>query len=398
MSHLRTISMLSLLAVGAGGACERKADRQPAADRGPSGEMGRQGSEAPLPGTTSQPSAEDLAARESLADVDKDLRKVLKEQRALGAKPLETLTPEEARRQPTLADAARSLLQREGKQAAPEEVAKVEDRTIQTPSGALPLRIYTPREGKSPYPVAMYYHGGGFVIGSVDSYDATARALANGAEAIVVSVEYRKAPEHKFPAAHEDAYAAYKWVVSNAAAFGGDPKNVATTGESAGGNLAANVAIMARDKGDAQPVHLLLVYPLASADMTTPSYVEHENAQPLDKKMMKWFTEQYFRTPADAKDPRIDLLHANLTGLAPTTIISAEIDPLYSDSRALEQKLKEAGVVVEQKTYDDVTHEFFGMVAVVDEARDAVRFASSRLDESFSKRKGREVSIAPQLE
>ncbi|HTQ05496.1 MAG TPA: alpha/beta hydrolase [Polyangiaceae bacterium] len=323
---------------------------------------------------------------------DKDMKAVLDELAALGAKPIESLTPAEARKQPTLADAVNAELKKEGKSTTPEAVAKVENRTIKAGSTSLPVRIYTPKDAKAPYPVLVYFHGGGFVIATNDTYDASARGLANGAKAVVVAVDYRKAPENKFPAAEDDANAAYAWVLKNAGSFAGDPKNVAVAGESAGGNLALNVAITARDKKEELPTHVLLVYPLATTDPNTDSRREFANAKPLDDAMLTWFTNEYLRTPADAKDPRVDLVNANLAGLPDTTIINAEIDPLASDGELLEKKLEAAKVNVKRKVYDGVTHEFFGLGAVVGKAKDAMDFATSRLKDAFAKREHQEAN------
>ncbi|HWA72015.1 MAG TPA: alpha/beta hydrolase fold domain-containing protein [Polyangiaceae bacterium] len=330
--------------------------------------------------------------KDPLKDVDKDMGRVLTALAGLGGKPIETLTPEQARQQPTPADAVKAVLKEDGKPVTPEAVAKVQDRTIPAGTGALPVRIYTPIGVAGPAPVIVYYHGGGFVIASNDVYDATPRALANGAKAIVVSVEYRKAPEHKFPAAHDDAFAAYRWVVKNAGSIGGDPRRLAVAGESAGGNLAENVAIAARDQHERQPLHVLLVYPVASSNMSSQSYSDNRDAKPLNKSMMAWFTDKYFRTPADAQDPRINLVAAKLQGLPPTTIINAAIDPLLSDGEELAKKLEAAEVSVEQKTYKGVTHEFFGMGAVVADAKDAVDYAAGRIKTSFEKAATRQTN------
>ncbi|MBC7790136.1 MAG: alpha/beta hydrolase [Anaerolineae bacterium] len=309
---------------------------------------------------------------------------VLDELASLGGKPIETLTPAEARKQPTPADAVKKLLEKQGKSTAPEPVAKVVDRKIAGPGGQIPIRIYTPA-GAGPFPVIVYYHGGGFVIADLDTYDASPRALANAANAVVVSSHYRQAPEHKFPASHEDAFAAYQWTVKNAASIKGDPKRVAVAGESAGGNLAANVAIMARDKQVQMPVHMLLVYPVAGSDMNTASYQENANAKPLNKAMMSWFVEHTLKSPAEAQDPRINLLGADLKGLPSTTIIAAEIDPLRTEGETLAQKLKDAGVDTEHSTYEGAAHEFFGMAAVVDKAKDAQGKAADGLKKAFNK-------------
>ena len=317
------------------------------------------------------------------------MQRVLTQLAALKPKPIVELSAVEARKQPSPADAVKALLKKEGKSTAPEPVPSVVNRTIPGPGGAIPVRIYTP-EGQGPFPVVLYIHGGGWVIANLDTYDASPRALANLAKAVVVSTHYRQAPEHKFPAAHQDAFAAYKWTLANAKSLKGDPKRVGIAGESAGGNLAAAVSMMARDGGVQLPGHQVLVYPIAGYDLNTPSYQEHADAKPLNKPMMGWFFEQYLKSPADGKNPLIDLVHADLKGLPPTTIINAQIDPLRSDGEMLADALKQAGVDAEQKTYDSVTHEFFGMGAVVDEAKEAQQMAADALKDGF----GGEVTAA----
>lgn len=328
---------------------------------------------------------EAVAPRDPLKEADSDMKKVLERLAALGAKPLPTLSPEEARKQPGPADAVKAVLAAEKKDAAPREMAKVETRRFAGADGTqLDARIYTPKsEEKAPLPVVLYFHGGGFVIGGIDAYDASARALADESDAIVVAADYRRAPEHEFPASHEDAFAAYRWVVKDAASFGGDPARVAVAGESAGGNLAANVSIHARDQGLQIPVHQLLVYPVAQTSTETSSYQEWRDGKPLDRPMMEWFFQQATRTPADLKDWRLDLVNARLDRLPPTTIVLAEIDPLRADGEMLADRLREAVVPVEVKTYEGVTHEFFGMGAVVDDAQAAVDWAGERLDDAF---------------
>lgn len=317
-----------------------------------------------------------------MSRLDPDMKAVIDELTALNGKPAETLSGAEARKQPTPADAVKSLLKKQGKSFAPEEVGKVEERSIPTAAGKLPIRVYTPK-GAGPFPVIVYYHGGGWVIATNDTYDASARALTNGVHAVLVAVEYRKSPEHKFPAAHDDAFAAYDWVVKNTASIHGDPKRIAVAGESAGGNLAANVVIAARNKGLPLPVHELLVYPVASSDLDTPSELENAVAKPLNRAMMAWFTKNYFRTPADGSDPRISLIDADLKAMPATTIINAQIDPLRSDGESLAMKLRAAGVPVEQKTFSGVTHEFFGMGAVVAKAKEAEDLGIARLKSAF---------------
>ncbi|MDQ3196353.1 MAG: alpha/beta hydrolase [Pseudomonadota bacterium] len=308
---------------------------------------------------------------------DAQMQAVLDQLAALGGKPIVSLSAEEARKQPTPADAVKALLQSQGKSTAPMPVARVQDGEIPGPAGPIKARIYTP-EGAGPFPVIVYYHGGGWVIANLDTYDASPRALANAAKAIVVSSHYRQAPEHKFPAAHEDAFAAYQWVLNNAVAFNGNPNRVSVVGESAGGNLAAAVALMAREAKLPMPVHQVLVYPVANAQIGSESEQQNAEAKPLNTPMLTWFYEKYLPTPADKNSPLIALTEvADLKGLPPATIITAQIDPLRSEGRAYAEKLEQAGVPVDYRNYEGVTHEFFGMGAVVDKAKEAVQQAAA---------------------
>lgn len=313
-----------------------------------------------------------------------DMKQVLDALKAQDSKPIETLTPEQARLQKGPSDAVKSVMTKKDGSFKPIELSKIEDREIDGAAGKIGARIYTP-EGKTPLPVIVYYHGGGFVIATNDTYDASARALAKNANAIVVAVEYRKAPEHKFPAAHEDAFAAYKWVLLNAQNIGGDPQRIAVAGESAGGNLALNTAIRARDEGLSIPTHQLLIYPVASTSMDSASYKEHANAKPLSKKGMTWFVENYTNGTTDLQDKRLNLVEANFKGLRPATIITADIDPLRDEGKLLAERMRGQGVEVEYRNYDGVTHEFFGMAPLIQEAAAAQNFAVTDLKESFEK-------------
>ena len=315
---------------------------------------------------------------------NKEMQAVLDQLTALGGRPIEQLTPQEARQQPTPADAVKALLKLRGRSTAPEPVAKVENKSIASPGGEIPIRIYTPA-GPGPFPVLLYIHGGGWVIADLDTYDSSPRALANAAKTVVVSTHYRQAPEHPFPASHEDAFTAYKWVRENAGSFNGDPNRVAVAGESAGGNMAAAISLMAREQNVPLPLHQVLIYPVASTDMDTPSFQENANAKPLNKAMMEWFAKHEFQNPQNKHDPRIDLVNASLRGLPSTTIITAEIDPLRSEGKVLADKLKVAGVDVDYKNYDGVTHEFFGMGAVLEESRDATKLAAKNLMKAFGR-------------
>lgn len=316
-----------------------------------------------------------------------DMQAVLDAMKTLGAKPIETLTPAKARIQPTAADGAKTVMRRQGMSTAPDQAVTTQD----LPYGSDPMqyaRIYRPAAAAPAgmaLPVIVYYHGGGWVIADVNVYDATPRLMAKQLNAIVVSVEYRHAPEFKFPAQHEDAAAAYRWVLQNAASWGGDPAKVVLAGESAGGNLAVSTAIYARDNGLAKPLHILSVYPIANSDMNLPSKQDSANAKPLNTPMLKWFGYYYATSVADQQDPRINLMKANLRDLPPTTIVNAQIDPLRSDGETLAQALRSAGVRVEQRTFPGVTHEFFGMGKVVRGAYDAEMYAIGRVKASLAK-------------
>ena len=316
-----------------------------------------------------------------------DMQRVLDALAAMHGKPIETLAPAAAREQPTPADAVMVVLQQQGKDTSPTALVPgvtSADSTLPGPAGPLPVRIYTP-QGKGPFPVVVYFHGGGWVIADKSVYDGGARGIAKEANAIVVSVDYRLAPEAKFPAQHEDALATYRWAVQNAPSLNGDPKRMAIAGESAGGNLALATAVAAREQHLTMPLHVVAVYPIAQAsDLATPSYVDSAHAKPLNKPMMEWFAKHAFGKPQDKQDPRIDLVHANLVGLPPVTLINAQIDPLRSDADLLEQSLKKAGVEVTRKIYDGVTHEFFGMAAVVARAKEAQKFVGAQLQQALN--------------
>ena len=339
--------------------------------------------------TLSARAADDRAAKTGTPHkADADMQAVLDTLGAMNGKPIETLEPAEARKQPTPTDAVMAVLKKKGKDTSPAALVPgvtSTDSTIPGPAGALPVRIYTP-DGAGPFPVVVYYHGGGWVLADKNVYDGGARGIAKQAGAVVVSVDYRLAPEAKFPAQHDDALATYKWALVNAASIKGNPKRVALAGESAGGNLALATAIAARDQNLQKPTHVIAVYPVAQAtNLDTPSYRDSVAAKPLNKPMMEWFAKHTFGKPGDSKDWRIDLVNANLKGLPPVTLINAQIDPLRSDSDMLAASLKKAGVKVEHKIYAGTTHEFFGMAAVVADAKDAQALAGEHLKESFRK-------------
>ena len=316
-----------------------------------------------------------------------DMQRVLDALAGLGGKPIETLTAAQARLQPSAADGAKAAMRMQGMSTEPDASVTTQDIPYGTNRRQF-ARIYKPAKpmGNKAMPIIVYYHGGGWVIATVDTYDAAPRMLAKELNAIVVSVEYRPAPEFKFPAQHDDAGAAYLWTLANAASWGGDPTKIAIAGESAGGNLAVATTIFARDNGLTMPRHVLAVYPIANTSGTLPSRIDSANAKPLNGAMLNWFGHYYQNSMADAQDPRLNLVAANLRGLPPVTIINAQIDPLRSDGDTLATALKEAGVKVEQKTYMGVTHEFFGMAKVVRGAKDANMLAVKKLKTEFAKK------------
>ncbi len=291
---------------------------------------------------------------------------------------IETVSATQARTFHTPTDAVMDVM-KEHNITMPAPGCDTIGKEIPVSGGNIHARVYKPKGASAALPVIVYYHGGGWVIANINVYGASAQSLCEQTGAVVVAVEYRQGPEHKFPTAHNDAFAAYQWVLKNAASLNVDTARIAVAGESAGGNLACNVSIMARDKGIKMPMHQLLVYPVANNDMNSESYLKYAAAKPLNKPMMEWFAKNYLPNMAAAADPRISLIKANLKGLPPTTIIAAEIDPLATEGKLLSDKLKEAGVTVDYKLYDGVVHEFFGMGTVIPKAKDAMALASRNL-------------------
>ncbi|MDB5325276.1 MAG: nlhH [Phycisphaerales bacterium] len=315
------------------------------------------------------------------------MQAVLDEIDAQHGTPVTDLGAKDARKQPNAATAAVAILKKQGKDPATADAVQKEDNIkIPGPVEKLDARVYTPgnTETNGPLPVIVYYHGGGFVLATIDTYESSARALANQSKAIVVSVEYRKAPEYKWPAAHDDAWAAYQWVTQHAGDFNGDPKKVAVAGESAGGNLAAAVSQKAKEQNAQLPVFQLLIYPWVDNDMKRESYVTNAMAKPLSAAMMTWFTQNYLDNGQVLNDPHLfPFKSTSLSGLPPAMVITAAIDPLQSEGYAYAMKLKEAGVAVEYKNYEGVTHEFFGLGGVVDVAKQAETDAGQALQRAF---------------
>ncbi len=306
--------------------------------------------------------------------LDPQVQIFLDQMASLGAPPLHTMTPEQVR-------AATKLQPAFGE---PEPVAQVENRTIPGPAGEIPVRIYTP-SGSGPFPVLVFFHGGGWVICDLDTHDNHCRSLCNGGGCVVVSVDYRLAPEHKFPAAPEDCYAATQWGHQHAAEINGNPTRLAIGGDSAGGNLTAVVAQMARDRGGPKLVFQLLIYPATDFTFSGPSITENADGYFLTADDMHWFTHHYLRDEADKKNPLASPMQASdLSHLPPALIITAQYDPLRDEGETYGKRMQAAGVPVIISRYDGMIHGFFGFPfdaskRAIDEAGKALRaaFASS---------------------
>jgi acetyl esterase len=289
---------------------------------------------------------------------------------------LETLTPPAAReRFQVMAELRRK--------SGVEAIHEVHDVQITGPAGPLPLRIYTPPVQK-PAPALVFYHGGGWVIGDLESHDHVCRSLANGAQCVVAAVDYRLAPEAKFPAAVDDCFAATRWVADHSAELGIDPLRIAVGGDSAGGNLAAVVARLARDRGGPALMYQLLVYPVTDLRMSSASYVENADGPLLTKAAMAWFIDQYAHSDADRTDPLASpLLTPDLAGLPPALVLTAECDPLRDEGEAYGKRLMEAGVPAEVKRYAGMPHGFFSFGTAFDGSKEAMADALLRLRSAF---------------
>ena len=242
-------------------------------------------------------------------------------------------------------------------------------------------RAYTPRDAREgPLPLLVWLHGGGWVAGDLDNHDAACRALANASGCKVVAIDYRLAPEHKFPAGLDDCYAAIQWLAAHRGALGIDPRRVAIAGDSAGGNLAAAVALMARDRGGPALAFQLLVYPVTHHAFDTPSYRQYGDGYLLTAEGMRWHWNHYLPDAAAGLDPLASpLLAPDLRGLPPALVIVAECDPLRDESEAYAKRLADAGVPVECRRYDGMLHAFFTLGQVFDDGRAAVAYAGQAL-------------------
>ncbi|MBI3993505.1 MAG: alpha/beta hydrolase [Candidatus Lambdaproteobacteria bacterium] len=302
--------------------------------------------------------------------VNPQIQEILDFIAARNAPPLHTLEPPQAR----IAMAkARALVR--GDEVT---LARVENRGIPGPAGRIPLRLYADSSG-TPLPMLLYLHGGGFVIGDLESHDDVCRHLARAAGCLVIAADYRLAPEHPFPAGLDDSFAAAQWVVAHALELGGDPTRLAVGGDSAGANLATVVTLLARDRGGPAIRTQLLVYPVTAHDLSARSM--HDNAQGyfLTVDMIRYFMGHYLRAPGELEDPRVSPLKAaNLAGLPPAYVLTAAYDPLCDEGRAYALRLRAAGVPVAHRHYDDAVHGFFTFTKTA-LARQAIDEAAAHL-------------------
>jgi acetyl esterase len=264
----------------------------------------------------------------------------------------------------------------------PLPVARVEDRTIPGPDQDIPVRIYWPEaepgDGAGP-PVVVFFHGGGWVLCGLDSHDQLCRMMTRDTGVITVSVDYRLAPDHRFPAAAEDAYAATGWAADHAGELGGDPARLAVAGDSAGGNLAAATALMARDRGGPALAFQLLVYPVVDHRQDTPSCRENAQGFFLTADHMRWYWQQYLGDGDGSHPYASPVLADDLTALPPAHVVTAACDPLRDEGEAYGRRLREAGVAAEVRRYDGMFHGFFGMRDLLPAAAEAQAAAFSAL-------------------
>ncbi|MBS1872628.1 MAG: alpha/beta hydrolase [Acidobacteria bacterium] len=295
-----------------------------------------------------------------------DVVAVLEAKTASGAPAMETLPVDEARK---LAFEGHQAVQ-----AQPQLVARVDNLRIPGPDCDIPIRVYTP-DCRTPLAAVVYYHGGGWVVCDLDTHEVLCRALANRAHAVVIAVDYRLAPENRFPAAVIDAYAALCWTAEHADRLHIDPRRMVVAGDSAGGNLSAVVSMMARDNNGPQIALQVLVYPVTNlAALDTPSYREFATDYNLTAAQMEWFRRNYLRRPEDALDPRASpLLAPDLKGLPPALVITAECDPLRDEGEAYAKRLEQAGVPVTMTRYAGMIHPFFTMTGAIGDSRKAIR-------------------------
>jgi acetyl esterase len=285
----------------------------------------------------------------------------------------------------TVAEARSRFLETHRTKGDPEPVKRVLNRLIPGPETEIPIRIYI-AENEGKLPILVYFHGGGGVVNNIETHDAICRSLTNGTKCVVISVNYRLAPENKYPAALEDCYAATKWTAENAEIFGGDPKRIAVGGDSSGGGLAAGVALMARDRKGPDLIFQLLIYPVADYyKLGKPSYESNGTGYSLTKKAMVWFYDHYLPQDFDPDDPYLFPLRAeNLSGLPAALVITGEYDPLRDEGEMYAHRLTEAGISVGLHRYDGMMHGFVIASKFLDKGKLALMEAAASLSAAFN--------------
>ncbi len=268
-----------------------------------------------------------------------------------------------------------------------EPIGSVEDRSVPGPHGEIPIRVYRPvGSGAHALPIALFTHGGGWVLCDLDSHDDLCRALANASGAMIVAVDYRLAPEHRFPIGLEDAYAALVWVAEHADEIDGDPTRIAVVGDSAGGNLSAALALMARDRGGPSLAYQALIYPVIDRRFDTPSHLDPGDPHVLQSDEVRYFWEQYLADPNDGQSPYASPIRAtSLDGLPPALVVTAEFDALRDEGEAYAKRLAAEGVATEATRYDGMMHSFVTFLDALPDARRAIEQVGSGLRTAFTR-------------
>ena len=307
--------------------------------------------------------------------LDPQAQRVIDAMAALNLKPVEESTPAEARE---------SIRTRTAALGPFPDVAAVVDHRVPVSGGEIIVRAYSPG-GPGPHPALVYYHGGGWVIGDLYSHDGLCRSITNAARCAVLSVDYRLAPESKYPVAVEDSYAALLWIVANAERLGIDRRRIAVGGDSAGGNLATVMALVARDRKGPRLALQVLIYPVTDHDLDTRSYRENATGYVLTREGMRWFWNHYLAREAQGREPYASPLRASsLAGLPPALIITAEYDPLCDEGEAYAARLRDAGVPVTLTRYPGMFHGFVRLTNVLDKARTALDEIASSVQKAFA--------------
>ena len=306
--------------------------------------------------------------------LDPQVKALIEAMAALNLPPIEKTTP----------DVAREMMRKRTEALGPgPEVASVVDHRVPVTGGEITVRVYSPTPA-TPLPALVFYHGGGWVIGDLYTHDGICRTLANAAGCVVASVDYRLAPEFPYPAAAEDSYAGLRWVVEHAREIGVDINRIAVGGDSAGGNLAAVVALMAKDRGGPAIAFQVLIYPVTDHGFDTPSYRENADGYMLTREGMRWFWGHYLPREAEGSQPYASPLRGDLRGLPPAVVVTAEYDPLRDEGEAFAAKLSQAGVPVTVTRYPGQVHGFFRLTPILNGARAAVDEVVGALRKAFA--------------